>query len=167
VPHPTWFVKREVYIRLDCYRDIRYCEDYDFLLRALRGNFRIGMCRDVLLYYRINEGGITRSNSLRQFLTSTYLREHLNEIENVTQDNIDNYIGNKCSLKQSMRYESSIFTTRVAVERIKRKHYVSGCFKLLVALFKSKYAKKNISNILAAQRVIVLNKMKIKKLNHC
>lgn len=32
MPHPTWFMRKEMYIGLDGYADIQGCEDYDFLI---------------------------------------------------------------------------------------------------------------------------------------
>ncbi len=55
-----------MYIKLNGYRDMPACEDYDFLLRALNYGYQIGICDDILLNYRINTNGISRKNILKQ-----------------------------------------------------------------------------------------------------
>ena len=60
--HPTWLIKKEVYIKLNGYRNIQYVEDYDFLCRAVLNGYKLGVCDEVLLKYRI------RSNSISNFL---------------------------------------------------------------------------------------------------
>ena len=75
VPHPTWLVRRDVYVTLHGYRDIPRCEDYDLLLRALRHGYRIGVCPETLLRYRLVQSSISRSALLAQHLTSRYLAE--------------------------------------------------------------------------------------------
>ena len=47
--HPTWLLKKEVYDRLEGYRDVKYCEDYDFVLRAIQAGFNCGRLEDVLI----------------------------------------------------------------------------------------------------------------------
>ena len=34
--HSSWLMKKEVYLKLQGYRECKYCEDYDFILRALQ-----------------------------------------------------------------------------------------------------------------------------------
>lgn len=68
--HPTWFCKKEVYDELNGYRNIPYCEDYDFSLRALEQGFKIGKVNKELLKYRVRKSGISKSNILEQFLNT-------------------------------------------------------------------------------------------------
>lgn len=73
LPHPAWLVKREVYEKLQGYRNIFSCEDYDFVLRAIFNGFKIGNCQEVLLKYRYNENSISRKNVISQMIISNYL----------------------------------------------------------------------------------------------
>jgi len=67
-PHPTWFLKREVYKHLGGYREIPYCEDYDLSLRALINGYKIGKINENLIKYRVRTNSITRTYSFEQFL---------------------------------------------------------------------------------------------------
>lgn len=66
--HPTWFLKKVVYDTLQGYREIPYCEDYDFTLRSLHEGFSIGKYNESVLLYRVRTNSISRINSLNQFL---------------------------------------------------------------------------------------------------
>lgn len=66
--HPTWFVRKEVFETLRGYREIPYCEDYDFILRSLLHGYRVGKQNASLLRYRVREEGISRTHALNQFL---------------------------------------------------------------------------------------------------
>lgn len=73
IAHPTWLVKQEVYKKLGGYRDINYCEDYDFILRAIHSGYKIGNIPEFLLKYTIRENGISRKNLAEQKVRSKYL----------------------------------------------------------------------------------------------
>lgn len=66
VAHPSWLAKRSVFERLNGYRDMDACEDYDFLLRAVLNGFRIGNVPEVLLRYRLNPDSISHLKKNRQ-----------------------------------------------------------------------------------------------------
>ena len=53
INHPTYMLKKNVYLTLECYRDsFVYAQDYDFILRAIDYGFIIENMPDKLLYYR-------------------------------------------------------------------------------------------------------------------
>ena len=83
IAHPTWLARKEVYKALNGYRLINACEDYDFLLRAVKKGFKLGICNSVLLSYRVNTNGISQSNLLIQKESSRYLARNLDRIESV------------------------------------------------------------------------------------
>lgn len=71
VPHPTWFGRKEVFEQR--YRDIPFCEDYDFQLRALLSDFRIGNTNEVVLRYRISPNSISQGNLYKQYLYQRFI----------------------------------------------------------------------------------------------
>ena len=90
LPHPTWFAKKSTFIKLSGYRNVKYCEDYDFLLRGLKVELKYGFVQQPLLRYRINNDGITRSHIIQQKIISYYLGNHFREgfIPSVKEINI-------------------------------------------------------------------------------
>ena len=89
LPHPGWIAKRELFEKMDGYRPIFACEDYDFLLRAIRVNCKFGIIREPLLSYRIRQSSISNMNKTRQFLTRLYLSKNINRIEEISNEEID------------------------------------------------------------------------------
>lgn len=103
--HPTWLVKKELYQNLGGYRNIDSCEDYDFIIRAVCNNAKIGNVPKILLNYRDNGESISHKNFNKQCMIAdaladvfrrknTYIRdEHYqkllkNQIENYSQSQI-------------------------------------------------------------------------------
>ena len=148
IPHPTWFGTRDMFDKLGGYRDIKYCEDYDLLLRATAHGFRLGMSDQVVLNYRINSGGITRRNSMRQFLSANYLKKNLGRIDEVTQIEIDATINGKINEIEADNFEKSIAFFRDGINAMKEKRYVKGMCSTFRGLFTSKYALTNLRYII-------------------
>lgn len=73
--HPTWLLRTEVYRQLQGYREVSYCEDLDFILRAIQEGYRLGRMEEVLLHYRMRSSGISVSYAYEQFEKSARLRE--------------------------------------------------------------------------------------------
>lgn len=92
VVHPTWFGKREIFLKLDGYRNIFSCEDYDFLMRAVQEGFTIGNVQEILLKYRLSEKSISRANPGKQELIAEFLKEKFKKNQKFQMEEIDEYI---------------------------------------------------------------------------
>lgn len=63
-PHPSWLMKRSVWQQLGGYRDCRWAEDYDFLLRAELAGIAMGKPDTrPLLKWREHDNRLTRCSS--------------------------------------------------------------------------------------------------------
>lgn len=147
VPHPTWLVKRSVYEKLGGYREIKACEDYDFLLRAVKNKIEIGICDKITLNYRINTSGISRSNSLRQLLTADYLQKNFSRIDYITQSEIDAAIKPLLTPTHERKYETAVNRLSSSIESIKRGRYID-VISALSTVFISRFIIINIRKIL-------------------
>lgn len=154
MPHPTWLGTKDLFEKLGGYREIKYCEDYDFLLRATAHGCRLGMCDQVVLNYRINSGGITRSNSLRQFLSANYLKKNLGRIDEVTQSEIDTTIDGEISEIEADKFEKSVAFFRNGINAMKEKRYITGMRSIFRGLFTSKYALINLRYIIQSNQAM-------------
>jgi len=65
VIHPSVMMRREVFERLEGYRDYSCAEDRDFWLRAM-DHYRFGLIARPLLHYRVHARGISRSRRSTQ-----------------------------------------------------------------------------------------------------
>ncbi len=107
IPHSTWLLKREVYTALNGYRAMERCEDYDFLLRALKKGFRIGLCDEHLMTCRIGAAGISQSGLLEQRLASKYLTRHFHRIETIDMEEIRNKVYGKLTDTKRNNYRKA------------------------------------------------------------
>lgn len=139
IPHPTWLVKTCVYSRLNGYREIFACEDYDFLLRASDYGYKIGLCREILLQYRINMSGISRKNSFKQLITSCYLHKHIHEIHSIDLHKLQSFVNRVYTETKAEKYESALLMYDHSLIQIKEGDIVSGIQTLLKAIMKSRF----------------------------
>ncbi len=72
--HNTWLMKKEVYDSLNGYRDVRFCEDYDFVLRAIQHKFAIGRMLEETVVYRLRAGSVSSLNAKEQYEKARLLR---------------------------------------------------------------------------------------------
>lgn len=140
--HPTWFLKAEVYNSLNGYRTINSCEDYDFILRALKKEFKIGKIGQNLLQYRIRNNSISRSSSLEQFLNSRGILK-LYKNNNLEKDKNLFEVLQQSKLKSS-KHESQKFLKAnnkyyQGVFLFKNNSKLKGIFIIFCCLFESKY----------------------------
>lgn len=141
--HPTWLCKSDVYIKLNGYRDIDYCEDYDFSLRALDAGFKIGKMSEPTLKYRVRKNSITQSNICKQFLNARvvrdyYLKQKLNDYEEI-QSTIKKKQA-KLSVKYIKNYNLMDNYYNKSIESAKEKNYLYSIHYTIKAIIKNKYA---------------------------
>lgn len=87
--HPTWMMKREIFIKLDGYRPYPNSQDFDFLLRAFESNALITNIDEYVVRYRIRSDSLSFLHSLRQRLC----QEHILLMSNIRlkNDGVDNF----------------------------------------------------------------------------
>ena len=95
VLHPTWIAKPEVFRRLKGYRNIFACEDYDFLLRAVKFGFKIANYPEVLYKCRLTEKSISRSNTGKQELIADFIRKKYRKGIIVSEEEIEEFLSSK------------------------------------------------------------------------
>ena len=149
IAHPTWLLKKEVYISLNGYREMPACEDYDFLLRAIHKGYKIGICDQILLNYRINENGISRKNLLKQQVASNYLSTHYNHIEAISVDKVKKNTERLCTEKSKTNYNKAVYYFEYAYQNTKNK-FIFITY-LIKALFASRFMCRRLYNILRIQ----------------
>lgn len=100
VAHPTWLAKKEVYKKLNGYRNIHTCEDYDFLCRAIQNGYKVGNCQYIGLNYRYNNLSISRKNETKQICSRIFIAKKFKNNEFFSLREIENYINSPEGLKQ-------------------------------------------------------------------
>lgn len=140
MPHPAWFVKAEVYRRLGGYRQVAYCEDYDFILRAREEGFSFANCEEILFDYRMTVNSISRSNLFKQFISMNYVQEKY--IKGRELD-YKEYYDSHYSKEKEEKYCRCANYLSEALIHLKQKKYIKGLFLTLKAYCGSReYQKK-------------------------
>lgn len=103
IPHPTWIVRKDIYIKLNGYRNIHSCEDYDFLLRVINsGEYKLGNVPEVCLKYRVRQNSISLTNTDKQYLLRLFLVGYFEKSTIASESDIMNYLN-------SHKYEADIY----------------------------------------------------------
>lgn len=114
--HPTWLVRRELFFKLDGYRNISCCEDFDFLLRAKLSNAKLAVLPEILVLYRYNTKGISRSNRAKQRCITLYMRRNRNILDQLSPDIINKFPCTKRGQKILIDCEKYYTYSQLAIE---------------------------------------------------
>lgn len=129
VPHPAWLCKREVYEKLEGYRNIKTCEDYDFLIRAVLAGFKLGNCSEKLLRYRRNMASISNTNINTQNVIAKFLARKFRHGKVVEMEEYEKYI-------QSEKYERAVLKNKKLDKNKKEYKQTNNLFKKVYLLIK-------------------------------
>ena len=145
INHPTFFGKTEVFKNLK-YRNLKYSQDYDFMCRALEGNYKLGYINKYLLLYRIQDN-ISDDKRLYQDIAH-YNIQKLYGKENLTDTNIVNIINKELKIIDKNKIVRACIYFDKALTNIKLKKYISGIGLLIKSTILSKYHRKRSVNLL-------------------
>mgnify|MGYP001774054585 FL=1 len=128
ISHPTWFGKKEVFDKLNGYRNMPLCEDYDFTLRAVLNGYKISNIDETVLKYRMTSSSISRSNLYEQylfarFITKKYSKNKIADIKEAKQ-----YVNNHNDDRKAKRYLKANARFNIALKDIEEKKY----FKFII-----------------------------------
>lgn len=140
--HPTWFIKSEAYKELGGYREVSYCEDYDFSLRSISKGYKIGKMNENILKYRIRSNSISRSFSLEQYLNMRGILKLYKRNEQQNEVKVEQMLKiskEKASNKESEKFRLADIEMNEAIGLIKQKKLISGLYKYTKSIGMSKY----------------------------
>ncbi len=123
IPHPTWMVRREVYINSGMYQKFPAAQDYEFLTRIALENKKLGNVKEPKLRYRINGAGISSKKKVLQKTIQYYVRQNYRN-------------GKKSSLKEFGEFLNSIEGEK---KRAGLQKYYQSSAKLKLFLAEKKY----------------------------
>lgn len=131
MPHPTWILRKDMYINLGGYADIQGCEDYDFLIRAIRGGYKLGTVGDIVLDYRLSAKSVSRNNLYKQYLMMRYLQDKY-YFHKYNYKNYEGFYKQKYSEIKAKKYaRASIYFVKALAYK-SNKNY----FGMLISMFK-------------------------------
>ena len=139
ISHPTWFGKKEVFDKLNGYRNMPLCEDYDFTLRAILQGFKISNVNECVLKYRMTKDSISRSNLFEQYLFSRYITKQYSEGKVSEVEEAKAYVKKNLSDKNAKRYLKGNERFNNALNNLEEKQYIQFIANGIALLFTSKY----------------------------
>ena len=128
ISHPTWFGKKEVFDKLNGYRNMPLCEDYDFTLRAVLNGYKISNIDETVLKYRMTSSSISRSNLYEQYLFARFITKKYskNKIADIIE--AKQYVNNHNDDRKAKRYLKANARFNIALKDIEEKRY----FKFII-----------------------------------
>ena len=139
ISHPTWFGKKEVFDKLNGYRNMPLCEDYDFTLRAILQGFKISNVNECVLKYRMTKNSISRSNLFEQYLFARYITKQYSEGKVSEVEEAKAYVKKNLSDKNAKRYLKGNERFNNALNNLEEKQYIQFIANGIALLFTSKY----------------------------
>ena len=130
MPHPTWLLRKEAYLSLGGYTDMQGCEDYDFLIRAIKGKYKLGTVGDILLDYRLSTGSVSRNNLYKQYLMMQYLQDKYYTHKHNYQS-YEELCEQKYTEQRAEKYARASMHFENALTHNTEHHY----FKMLISMF--------------------------------
>lgn len=139
ISHPTWFGKKEVFDKLNGYRNMPLCEDYDFTLRAILQGFKISNVNECVLKYRMTKDSISRSNLFEQYLFARYITRQYSEGKVSEVEEAKAYVKKNLSDKNAKHYLKGNARFNNALNNLEEKQYIQFIANGIALLFTSKY----------------------------
>ena len=139
ISHPTWFGKKEVFDKLNGYRNMPLCEDYDFTLRAILQGIKISNVNECVLKYRMTKDSISRSNLFEQYLFARYITKQYSEGKVSEVEEAKAYVKKNLSDKNAKRYLKGNERFNNALNNLEEKQYIQFIANGIALLFTSKY----------------------------
>lgn len=136
--HSTWFMHRKVMETLLGYREVKYVEDLDFILRAINKDICIHVMPEILVYYRVQKHSLTQKNQLAMYRSAVAVRRahKKGDINDSDPKNLS---------KRSLRVKASqeenfcefVSSRKMALESVKQKKRILPVAKYLLVSLKS------------------------------
>lgn len=139
ISHPTWFGKKEVFDKLNGYRNMPLCEDYDFTLRAILQGFKISNVNECVLKYRMTKDSISRSNLFEQYLFARYITKQYSEGKVSEVEEAKSYVKKNLNDKNAKHYLKGNERFNNALNNLEEKQYIQFIANGIALLFTSKY----------------------------
>lgn len=142
--HPTWFYKKKIHRCIYGYREMQYCEDVDYILRAIQRGFTCYKMSEHLLIYRIRDSGISRANALEQYYNADFLRKKYASGKEI-QDIKPRFLGiidASFSQKEKELYTQADKMMSQFVRRFANKEYVKCIINAMQGVLSNKYYRK-------------------------
>lgn len=128
ITQSTVLIKKSVIDSMEGYMPLPSCEDYDLWLRMLCKGYKMAIIPDVLVYYRVRNNSITRTDYYKQYLSDKFVRKmyQIHKCNDTLWCLVDyeNYIKNISNIERKReRFNKSYRIYYMAMESRKKGDY--------------------------------------------
>lgn len=167
IVHPTFFAKKEVFDKLNGYKNAFHAEDMEFLGRLIFHGFKVGNIKEVLFDCRYSENSITKTNAFLMYKTAQYctkiFKQSLKTGQYTFDDNYKNdFVFND---KEKNNFNKKIILMAKAREKLNEKKYIDAIYKIIKASFYSTSVFTSIKINLFLKIYKFLENIELKKSN--
>lgn len=156
--HSSWLLKKELYNKLEGYREYKYCEDYDFILRALQNGAQIGRLNEKLMQYRIRVNSLSSVYILEQDRKARYLRKAYRQ--NIDISSLDIYKINMMLSKYPEEEKRNYSAQKNIIDLFTRKIYEKNLLDALRLFIKGWFMGKYFRTLFIE---LFINRIKMEK----
>jgi len=145
IVHPTFFGKKEVFEKLNGYKNALHAEDMEFLARVICSGFKVGNIPNVLLNCRYNNQSVTKTNAFFVYKTSLYITNSFRKcIKNGKYLFDEKYYENlSLSQKENDSYNKKQILMGKVREAVNKKNYIKATYFLFKAFYYSPFSVFN------------------------
>lgn len=148
VPHSAWLGRKSVFEKLNGYRDLPYCEDYDFLLRTIASGFRVSNIPKCVLQYRISVDSVSRTHLFQQYLNSQAVYRSV--MKGQALEPLLKEAESKFTENQSRKYSRCYWCFNTALNAIQAHQWADAFCNLWRAFWGSRYFARKMVGLLVA-----------------
>ena len=146
IVHPTFFAKRDIFIKLNGYKNAFHVEDKDFLARVICNNFKVGNMKNISLDCRYNNQSITKNNAIYINKMGKYITNIFQKCTRIKQYSFDEkyYDNLKISKEELTSFNQKQILMAQARESLNNKKYITFIILLFKAIFSSRSTLSSI-----------------------
>ena len=167
IVHPTFFAKKEVFDRLNGYKNAFHAEDMEFLGRVVFHGFKVGNMKEILFDCRYSENSVTKTNAFLMYKTAEYctkiFKQSLKTRQYIFDDNYKNNL--VFNDKEKDNFNKKQILMAEAREKLNNKKYISAIYKIIKASFHSSSVFTSIKINLFLKIFKFLENIELKKGN--
>ncbi len=153
--HSSWLLKKSVYDELGGYRDVKYCEDLDFVIRALQKQVRVGRMEEHLLLYRLRSTSVSMSYAMEQMEKASYIRRIYTageSLEEMKADLLNQKFGSFPEKKKT-KYADAKVRIDDFCDKLYRRHWLACIGNLLRGMASAPYRRIFVSSVRARLKI--------------
>ena len=102
--HPSWMFRSNILEAIYGYREMTFCEDYDFITRLITNDIIITNINEYLMLYRVRDNSISISKAFEQYLNSERTIKYMKERYKLKSDTYDENESIKIDINKKNSY---------------------------------------------------------------